>query len=199
MPNPLLRPLVVPLFALFALLASGCVTNIKTDLLQNPPPAEKFANFNRFEIAKITLVPPYAGQDANERALIKIQENLDARMKPLLESWNTKGAAATPARTLLIEPVATEIKFISGGKRFFAGAMAGSSAVILKVKITEKETGKVIGEPLFYARAAAYAGAFSVGGADNAMLVRIANRLSDYVQGNYDQAVGGRTGQDPEK
>lgn len=195
----LIKSLLLPLFAVFALLVTGCVTNIKTDLLNNPPPAEKFANFNRFEITKITLVPPYAGQDANEVALVKIQQNLDARMKPLLAKWNTAGAAATPARTLLIEPVATEIKFISGGKRFFAGAMAGSSAVILKVKITEKETGKVIGEPLFYARAAAYAGAFSVGGADNAMLVRIANRLSDYVEGNYNEAVGGRTGQEPEK
>ena len=42
-------------------------------------------------------------------------------------------------------------------------------------------------------------GAFSLGGADNAMLVRIANRLTDYLQANFSQAVGGPTGAEPSK
>jgi hypothetical protein len=45
--------------------------------------------------------------------------------------------------------------------------------------------------PEFYAHAAAMGGAFSVGGTDNAMLVRIANSLAVYVFSNYRQAVGG--------
>lgn len=199
MSNILPRSLLLPFFALFALLATGCVTNIKTDVLNNPPPAEKFSNFNRFEIGRITLVPPYAGQEANEKALVKIQENLDLRATPLLASWNEKGAASTPARTLVITPVVTEVKFIGAGTRVWVGGFAGSSAVILRVEITEKETGKVVANPHFYARAAAISGAWSFGAADNAMLVRVANRLSDYLEGNYSQAVGGRTGQDPEK
>jgi hypothetical protein len=52
---------------------------------------------------------------------------------------------------------------------------------------------------MFYARAAAMAGAFSFGVADNAMLTRIANRLSNYIQGNYPEAVGGPTRQDGPK
>ncbi len=57
----------------------------------------------------------------------------------------------------------------------------------------------MIAEPIFYARAAAMSGAYSLGGADNAMLVRIANRLSDYLLANYGQAVGGVTGAEPAK
>jgi len=176
----------------------GCATHVKSTVVntaRNPAPTEKFAGFSRFELSPIALTAPYAGQEANEAALKKIQQNADLRLKPLLASWNQVGSAK-PARTLSIEPTITEIKFISGGKRFLAGAMAGSSIVVLKARITEKETGRLVGEPEFYARAAAMSGAWSIGGADNAMLIRIANRLSDYIVANYDAAVGGVTGAD---
>ena len=149
-------------------------------------------------MSKIAHAPPYAGQEANEKALVKIQENVSLKMTPTLEGWN-RTASGGVTRTLLIEPTVTEIKFINATSRVWAGAMAGSSAVILKVRITEKETGKVIAEPHFYARAAAYSGAFSIGAADNAMLIRIATRVTDYLQANFNEAVGGRTGAEPAK
>jgi hypothetical protein len=102
-------------------------------------------------------------------------------------------------RTLVIKPVISEVKFISGGKRFWAGALAGSSAVILDVTFTEKETGKLIAKPTFYARAAAMGGAWSIGSTDNVMLVRIAGRLTDYLAANYAAAVGGPSGANPGK
>ncbi|HEX2861265.1 MAG TPA: hypothetical protein VHN79_06480 [Lacunisphaera sp.] len=185
--------IILPPLLLTALLA-GCVTRINTDVIQNPPPAEKFSAFNRFEMAKVELVPPYAGQEANERALLKIQENLSYKGDPLLQGWNDAGRDAAVARTLVITPVVTEIKFIGGGARTFAGAFAGSSAVILKVTITEKETGRILATPLFYARAAAMGGAWTFGATDNLMLVRVAGRLTDYLSANYAVAVGGRTG-----
>lgn len=183
--------------ALVATLLGGCVTKIKTDVTQNPPPAEKFASFTRFEMVNLTLVPPYTGQQANERALVKIQENVSAKANPLLASWNSAGASVIPARTLVITPVVTEIKFISGGSRFWAGALAGSSAVILTAKFTDKETGREIAAPMFYARAAAMGGAYSFGATDNVMLVRIAGRLTDYLAANYAAPVGGPTGAEP--
>lgn len=187
-------------FAIAAVaLLSGCATHIKTDIVQNPPPAEKFSAYTKFELAKLTMVPPYAGQAPNERAMVKIQENVDLKMKPLLEAWNQRGASVSPARTLVITPVITEIKFISGGKRALAGAMAGSSAVIIVAKITDKETGAVVGNPTFYARAAAMGGAWTFGSTDNVMLTRIAGRLTNYLEANYPAAVGGPSGAvDPE-
>jgi hypothetical protein len=186
----------IPLFAplLAVLLLSGCVTRITTDITQNPPPEEKFSGFTRFELAKIELVPPYAGQEANERALVKIQENVSLKADPLVKGWIEAGASSAIARTLVITPVVTEIKFIGGGTRFWVGAMAGSSAVILKVTITEKETGKIVATPMFYARAAAMGGAWTFGSTDNLMLVRVAGRFTDYLSANYASAVGGRTG-----
>lgn len=180
-------------------LLSGCVTHISTDVIQNPPPAEKFSNFTRFEMNRITLAQPYVGPDANEKALKKIQEDTDEKMTPVLAQWNAAVASGPTARTLLIEPVITEVKFINATARVWAGPIAGSSAVLLKAKITEKETGKTIAEPIFYSRGAAWGGTFTFGVTDNLMLLRIAERLSGYLIANYSQAVGGPTGADQPK
>ena len=150
-------------------------------------------------MAKVALVAPYAGQESNESALVKIQENVSLKADPLLQSWNAAGAAATPVRTLVITPVVTEIKFIRVGLRVLAGALPGSSAVILRATITEKETGQVIASPLFFARAAAMGGRWTFGVTDNLMLVRVADRFTDYLAANYATAVGGPTGAEPHK
>jgi len=184
------------LLATTALLLSGCVTHITSNVYQNPPPAEKFSNFNRFEVTPARMPPPYAGQSTNEAALRKIQQNIDLRLDPSLHAWNETPLPAHP-RTLRVEVTVPEIKFISGGHRVWGWWYAGSSAVKLHARITEKETGKVIAEPEFYARAAAMGGAFTFGGTDNAMLVRIANRLTSYLLANYPAAVGGPTGAEP--
>lgn len=188
--------LVASVLLLMTVLLTGCVTHIGTTVTDNPAPAEKFAGFTHFELAKITLAVPYAGQEPNERALVKIQENVSLKANPLLEGWNASGASVTPVRTLVITPVITEIKFINGTARVWAGAFAGSSAVIMRVTFTEKETGKVIATPMFYSRAAAMGGAWTFGATDNVMLVRIAGRFTDYLAANYAAAVGGPTGAD---
>jgi hypothetical protein len=179
-----------------ALFYGGCVTHIKTSITQNPPPAERFAAFTHFELDRVGIDAPYAGQEDNERARKKIQENVSLKADPLIDGWRQAAPVASKPRTLVITPLITEIKFISGGSRFWAGSLAGSSAVILKVTITEKETGKVIATPIFYAKAAAMGGAWTFGATDNIMLVRIANRLTDYLAANYASAVGGPTGVD---
>jgi hypothetical protein len=191
----------LPFFLLLAitLLSAGCVTRINTDITQNPPPTDKFSSFSRFEMAPLTLVAPYAGQEANERALLKIQENVSMKMDPVLKQWNEAGSTGATARTLVITPVVTEIKFINATARVWAGALSGSSAVIINVKITEKETGQLIASPIFFARAAAMGGAWTFGTTDNLMLTRVAGRLTDYLTANYSFAVGGPTGQDAEK
>lgn len=190
---------LVLLLTLLPLFLGACVTHIKPTVVQNPPPTEKFAAFNHFELSKIVLPPPYAGQAPNERALIKIQDNVSLKMIPAVAGWNAAGASATPVRTLLIEPTITEIKFISVGSRLIGGPLPGSSAVIMRVRITDKETGAVIAYPEFYARANAFGGHWSVGTTDNLMLLRVADRISDYLLANYGVAVGGPSGADPKK
>jgi hypothetical protein len=61
------------------------------------------------------------------------------------------------------------------------------------MKATEAGPGKLIDDSEFYQRSSAGAG-FALGVADNMMLKRMSELMSDYVLRNYDAAVGGKTG-----
>jgi hypothetical protein len=167
---------------------------IKPTTVQNPAPSEKFAGFGRFELQRVSLDSAYSGQDANQRAAARIQEHFDSRVAPIVGKWNRATPQSDATRTMRIEPRIEHLKFIGGGARFWVGPLAGSSAVIMKVKYIDKASGKLIAEPEFFQRAAAWSGAFTVGGQDNAMLARIATLVADYTSRNYQDAIGGPSG-----
>lgn len=171
-----------------ALICGACVTNIHPDVASNPPPTEALSDFQHFELMPATISDQAAHED---KAFAKIKENLQLRVAPLIASWEGRNQSG---RVLRIEPHIDQLKFVSGNGRFWAGDMAGSSAVVLHLKLTNVATGQVIADPEFYQRAAAEGGMWSFGGTDNAMLARIATVAQEYLQRNYSQAVGGPTG-----
>ena len=190
-----------PALVSFLLLGSGAAraADPSSAWLMNPAPAEKFAAFTHFELAPIAMNAPYAGKAANVKALAKIQQEFSLKADALVASWNASGSAAQPARTLVIQPVVDEIRYISGSKRFWAGGLPGDSFVRITVRFTDKGTGTVIATPMFYAKANAIGGGWSIGGTDNAMLTRIADHMAEYLNANYNAAMGGPTGVDAPK
>ena len=176
-----------------AVMAGGAVVDYvepKNEL--NPPPGVALNAFQRFTVQPVAMDAPYAGQEGNEAAKASIQANFDLRANPLLQQWNALPPGDHP-RTLIIAPTIRHIRFISGGARFWGGAFAGGSAVLVTMKLTDAATGEVIAEPEFYQQANKMAGAWSFGATDKAMLVRIASMAADYLQKNYPAAVGGST------
>ena len=161
----------------------------------NPPPTVTLNSFQRFEMLPVKMGAPFAGQKGNEAAKIKLQENLDDRVGKVLSEWNAKGQSG---RSLKIEPEIRYVRFITGGKRFFAGGFAGSSSVMVKVKLTDADTGEVIGEPDFYQHANAIGAAWSFGATDKTMLIRISSMLRHYLQQNYDNLTPVSISQAPE-
>lgn len=183
---------VVLLAAVLLLAGEGCATrDIKATSLINPPPEAAFSAYRQIELEPIEIDPPYAGQGANESARNTLQSMVVSRLHSQIRRWN-RDPSADATGTLVIEPRIAQIKFITTGARIWAGAFAGSSAIVVRAKIYEKESGKVIAEPEFYQHANAY----SVG--EHWMLERMASLLSEYVLDNYDEARGGRTGATPE-
>ena len=172
----------------------GCVTTVETpELSFNPAPSTSFSSYGQIELTPVQYDPGLPSGSADQDALAKIQENVDAEIRLSLEQWNSNPSTSTNGR-LVIEPVITEMKFVDGATRFFAGALAGSSAVVMKVRIYDSESGETIAYPEFYQRAAAMGGAYTIGTTDNLMLVRIANLLVEYLKNNYETALGGPTG-----
>ena len=177
----------------FTLFMAACTAAIKPPTGENPAPTDAFGKFNHFEIS--TLAVPQAIQEREPRSTEWLAENLRAAIEPVVLAWN-QGAQgrSSPARTLLISPAVEELKFISTGERIMAGAFAGSSGVILRIRFTEKETGRLVNEAIFYQRANAWGSAYTYGSTDRDMLKRVARLVSAYLTANYSAAVGGSTG-----
>ena len=175
--------------ALVLAFVSGCATNIHPTVASNPPPTRALNTFGGFEIRPITVADGVEEPDA----VAKIRNVCAERINALISGWN-RGTGDT----LVIEPRIHELKFVSGANRVLAGAMAGSSAVRITAKLSDKSSGAVIAEPEFYQRAAAWGAAYTYGAQDNDMLKRICTVAEDYLRRNYAQAVGGPTGSVPE-
>ena len=187
--------LKVPVVVALVVVLGGCATtHINPTAVTNPPPAERFASFSRFEVKRIQLSPAVSSDESSREAARIIQGHLDARLNAVVGNWNEASRKAARPRVLAIEPRIEQLKFLSAGTRFWAGAFSGSSAVIMKVRYVDAATGKIIAQPEFYQHAAAMGGAWSVGATDQDMLKRIADLIGEYTARNYSKAVGGPTG-----
>jgi hypothetical protein len=165
---------------------------------QNPPPANVLAGYDAYELAPIAMEPPLAGDAGKEKAKAKIQEHMNNETGPIIAQWNTDAAGSTRGQKLVLEPRIEKLKVVSSGARFWAGAFAGDSYVVMKLKIVEQPSGTVVAEPEFYQRAAAMSGAWTIGGQDKDMMQRIVLLTNKYLLTNYEQATGGPTGYDPQ-
>jgi hypothetical protein len=162
----------------------------------NPPPARKLQGYAGYELKDVTFDPSLADKTNVEKVVAKVDENVKQSVNPILAHWN-ESADAKSEQKIVIEPFITNLHKPSGATRFFAGAFAGDGYINMKVRIVEQPSGKVIAEPEFYRRANAMAGAWTVGGHDNAMLQKIAGLVAHYLSANYTEAVGGATGYEP--
>lgn len=164
----------------------GCATHIKPSVESNPPPRKALSSYSQFELAPLQASPAVHAESV---ALSTIEGNLRAQVIPLLETWNHGGAAK-----LRLEPTITDLKVVSSTARLWGGAFAGSSAVVMRMRLVDVATGATIAEPEFYQHANALGGAYSVGATDQDMLIRVAKVAREYLARNYREATGGPTG-----
>jgi len=167
---------------------TGCATTLRKPESAPQPPTVKFSHFKAVQLKEVTISPAFASSGANQKAARKINQLLVSNMRPIFANVQVVPAGTVPekaaARTLLITPIIEEIKFIGGGARFMVGAMAGSSAVLMKVSYTDAATGDIVATPEFYRAASAWQGGQSMGSTDNEMLKLIVQDICDYSRVN---------------
>lgn len=176
--------------AMLALSCCACVTNIHPNVAGNPPPREPLSHFQHFMLSPVTASAEAAHESG---AIAKISIYMQRRVGGTLANWENRNRNG---RVLNVEPRIVQLKYVSTGARIFAGDFAGSSAVLMRVRFTDAQTGQLIADPEFYQRAAAPGGTWSFGGTDKGMLARIATVVQQYLERNYTRAVGGPTGLD---
>ena len=178
-----MRFAVLPLILLAAVL-SGCATNLHKPAQLPQASSVRFGRFRTVQIMPVALAPAFAKSSVNERARVKIDSVLTNSLSMIFSDAKILPAGAPATEdTLRIEPLIEEIKFIGGAARFWVGAWAGSSAVLMKVTY-RRANGEPIAEPEFYDQASAFSGATSLGATDNLMLTQIANQIGEYTRDN---------------
>ena len=179
--------LLFPLL-LISLFMSGCATNLTKPTSAPTPTKIKLSEFAAVEMKAVTISEKFAAAEANQKAGRKIDEVLFTNMRMVFNNLQRveigSDFSSSATKTLQITPVIKEIKFISGGARFWVGAMAGSSAVLMEVTLRDSSTGEIIANPEFYRDANAYAGGWSIGASDNKMLEDIALDVVNYCSMN---------------
>jgi hypothetical protein len=163
-------------------LLQGCATNLTKPTATVQPATVRLGTFANVELEPATLAEPFAAAGANQKAAKKINELLNTQLACVFPGMNS--AEKKSGKTLVVKPVIKEIKFIGGAARFWVGAMAGSSAVLMEVTYLEKETGNVLAKAEFYDEASAYAGSWNMGVSDNLMLNHVVTQIVNYSAAN---------------
>jgi len=178
-----------------ALLASCGGASVESMQYRNPPPAEAFFAFGRFELRPVEISPRYEGPAPSPAAAQRMQEHFDELVRPGIAEW-MRNASRESARTLVIEPHIERLNSLSPPTRIFTGPYYGDAQIVMRLRYTEAGSGKVIAEPRFFQDAGKWYAWATVGVQDRAMLRRMAGLVAEYNKANYLKAVGGRTGPD---
>ncbi len=164
-----------------AVLALGLIAALPA--FAQDPPTRAISEYSRYELRDIE-----AKAEVHPKVMAKLTTELKLRIDEAIARWNAEGSKPGRAGTLAIQMVITDMKFVSGGKRFFAGAFAGSSHSAAEVRLVDVESGAVIKSQTFEHKAGAMSGSMSIGAADNAMLDRLAASAATWVIAEHDGA-----------
>ena len=167
-----------------AIFTSACATHIEHRDETIQPSKVRLGSFNAVQIAPL-LVEKSEGDSGDLAAIERIKTSLATCLRSVFKGAVPTGATPAAAGTLVVEPAIEDLKKVNVAERFFVGAMAGSSAVLLRTRYRDGSTNEIVASPVFYQRAAAMSGAWTIGGQDNAMLDRVVNLACDYARQNY--------------
>lgn len=142
------------------------------------------STFARYELRAMTMSSEVT-QDERKVAQAKVlEQRLRDQLLPLIQKWESAPAGGRSG-TLVIEPRLESLRIVSGGARFWAGALAGSSTIDLDLMLTEKQSSSVVAKPRVDIRSNAIAGGWSVGATDRNLLDYIAVTAERYLKDNY--------------
>ena len=173
-----------------ALFAAGCASKpedrqaiAQAEVARMAPPTEPLSNFARFELAQLALSPDVEADSKKVAQAGILEAKLRARLQPLLDGWNAAGSRSN--RVLVIEPTLQQLRIVSGGARFWVGAMAGESIVDIDLKLVEQISGRRIAQARVTRGSGAMAGGWSVGATDRNLHDYVVDICHEYLAQSY--------------
>lgn len=148
-------------------------------------PSRPLSSFGRFEFNTMLLADSVAAEEDKIAIARQLEEKLQARLQPLFDEWQAAGSAKAHSGTLVIQPKIQQLRVVSGGARFWVGAMAGDSFIDMNMDLIDTASKTSIGKPRIYKSANAMGGGWSVGATDRNLLDYMVEITYRYLVDNY--------------
>ena len=84
-------------------------------------------------------------------------------------------------QTLLVQPKLLTLRIVSGAARFWGGAFAGKSDMIVEIKITDAASGKVVHEKVLSTANNPFAATWTWGSSDRSLPGDMGKIISEYI------------------
>ncbi len=146
-------------------------------------PSKQLSSFAEYELKSMTFTDAIKAEEGKLEEAQEFEQNLQAKISPLLEEWRESGTGGQG--TLFIEPELMKLRVISGGARFWAGALAGDSFIDMDLKLVDGATGESIAAVKIYRNASAMTGGWSIGKSDQNLDDYIVSIVHEYLSDNY--------------
>ena len=150
-----------------------------------PAPSQALSTFSDFELKPMTLADVVSRDRRKRTVASQLESRLRERVLSLLEEWKADKTSPRTGGTLVIQPQLQDLRIISGGSRWWGGAMAGGSYVTMTLQLIDGKTGAVIASPVISRSTNAAAGAWTVGALDRNLLHVVVEMSRQYLAENY--------------
>jgi hypothetical protein len=148
------------------------------------PPVKRFSSYANYELRPMVLSPAVQSDPGKVTAAGELENTLRTKLQPLLEQWKA-AESSNRSGALIIEPQLVSLRIVSGGARFWAGALVGDSSIDMDLLITDQGTGQQVAKPRITRTADAMTGGWSIGKSDQNLLDYIASIAYEYMTANY--------------
>ena len=148
-------------------------------------PMKPLCSYTNFKLVGMELTDEITQDEKKMKAAKSLEEKLNRRLTPLLETWIGKKTMADSDGTLIIKPKLQSLYIVSSGARFWVGGMAGDSNIDMDLILVEEETGNKIGAARIQRSASGMKGGWSVGATDKALPDLIVDIAYQYMANNY--------------
>ena len=148
------------------------------------PPSKPLSTFASFEVAPLVYVDGIKADDGKMKEAAEFETLYKTEIGQLFDSW-TANPAEGSSGTLVLEGTLTGLRVVSGGARFWVGAMAGDSFIDMDLKLVDKSTGEELIRHRVYRDADSMTGAWSVGKSDQNLDQYVVEIVRQYLENNY--------------
>lgn len=175
---------------LFVALLAGCAASPEKvnrvaaeEAARLQAPSVPLSSFSDFRLEPMVFSPEIRAEPKKVAEGQEFEQNLKNRLLPLFAEW--KPSAASGNGSLVVKTELKGLRIVSGGARFWAGALVGDSFLDMDLILIDAGSGDEISRNRIYRNAGSMAGAWSIGKSDQNLDEYVVSIVEKYLRDSF--------------